>query len=107
MNNKLTQEELEKDLKLDSKALQELDDATQEISIMAVMENIERLRQARLDASPDPSEYTQKSMARKAGISLSTYKDYLTGTSDALTVKAVFNIKHALQCSLDDIMEPG
>lgn len=68
------------------------------------MERVERLRQERQN---DSGEYTQKKLAEKAGIGLSTYKDYLSGNSDNIKLKTAINIAHALRCKLSDLIGDG
>ena len=56
-----------------------------------------------MDDTPD--YYRMKKLAEKAGIGLSTYKDYLTGISDSIKLKTVINITHVLQCKLSDLID--
>lgn len=98
-----TQEDLDRDLKLGSIAERELNDATQKNPITEVMENIEGLRKERRKTSPG---FTQKHLAENAGISLATYKNYLSGLSDGIRFKTVLNMMHILQCSYGDIVKP-
>lgn len=101
---KWTQEELDRDLKLDSIAIKELNDDAQEETMAEAMENIEEMRKKRWKTNP---ELTQKHLAEKAGISLSTYKNYLSGLSDGIKSVTLWNIMHILQCSYDDICKPS
>ena len=56
-----------------------------------------------MDDTPD--YYRMEKLAEKAGIGLSTYKDYLTGISDSIKLKTVINITHVLQCKLSDLID--
>ncbi len=101
---KKTQAELEQDLKNDVIAEREMGDTEDYRWMKAFMEKVEYLRQERLNVS---SEYTQKKLAEKAGIGLSTYKDYLSGNSDNIKLKTAINIAHALRCKLSDLIDEG
>lgn len=100
--NKKTQAELEQDLKNDVIAEREISDTENYRWMRAFMERVEYLRQERLNVS---SEYSQKELAKQAGIGLSTYKDYLSGNSDNIKLKTVINIAHALRCKLSDLID--
>lgn len=100
--NKKTQAELERELKRDVIVDREMDDTQDYRRIMTLMDKIERIRQERQN---DSTEYTQKKLAEKAGIGLSTYKDYLSGCSDNIKLKTVIKIAHVLQCKLSDLMD--
>lgn len=96
--NKKTQVELERELKRDAIVDREIDgDTTNYLRITALMDKIEQERYS--------SEYTQKELAKKAGIGFSTYKDYLSGTSDNIKLKTVINIAHALRCKPSDLIK--
>lgn len=100
MANKMTQAELE--LKRDAVVDREIDDTQNYRWIENLMDNIEHIRQERLNVS---SEYSQKKLAEMAGIGLSTYKDYLSGKSDNIKLKTVINIAYALRCNLSDLID--
>lgn len=100
--NNMAQAERERELKRDVVVDREMGDAEDNRQIMALMDNIERIRKERQNIS---NEYTQKKLAEKAGIGLSTYRDYLSGLSDNIKLKTVINITHVLQCRLSDLMD--
>lgn len=100
--NKKTLAELELELKRDAAADREIDDTAVYSQIKILMEKIEYIRQERYNVS---SEYSQKKLAEKAGIGLSTYKDYLSGASDSIKLKTVINIADALGCKLSDLID--
>ncbi len=101
-NKEWTPEELEQALKNDRIADREISNSGKCSQIQAIMYKIERMRSEQQNSFP---ELTQKKLAEKAGIGLSTYKDYLSGTSDSLTVKKLINIAHVLQCKPSDLMD--
>lgn len=100
--NNMAQAERERELKRDVVVDREMGDTEDNRQIMALMDNIERIRKERQNVS---NEYTQKKLAEKAGIGLSTYRDYLSGLSDNIKLKTVINITHVLQCRLSDLMD--
>lgn len=103
INKNWTPEELKQELKNDMIADREIDGSTVNYSqIMTLMDRIEAMRIERRGKS---SEFTQQKLAEKAGIGLSTYTDYLSGTSDNIKLKTVINIAHALQCKLSDLVD--
>lgn len=103
--NRLTTEELEQDLKNERIADRELDDTTNYNQIRDIMYKIECLRSECPDSSKNSPKFTQKELAEKAGIGLSTYADYLSGTSDNIKLKTVIKIAHALRCKLSDLVD--
>lgn len=100
--NKKTPAELERELKRDVIVDREIDDTSDNRWMAALMDKIEYIRQERLNVS---SEYTQKKLAKKAGIGFSTYTDYLSGSSDNIKLKTVIKIAHALRCKLSDLID--
>lgn len=101
-SNKKTQEELEQELKHDLIVKREISNTVNYRYIMALMDKIEQIRQEPLNIS---RKYSQKELAERAGIGLSTYKDYLSGASDNIKLKTVINIAHVLQCELSDLID--
>lgn len=97
MNNfkNLTPAELERELKKDHMMDIELDEHQNDIFMEGVMEKIEKRRKALKKVSPI---YTQKYVAEKAGISLSTYKNYLSGYNNGFSLRMLKNIADALHC---------
>ena len=87
-----TQAELDRELKRDMIVDREMDDTPDYYRMENIMNKIENMRRKR--------KYSQKKLAEKAGIGLSTYKDYLTGISDSIKLKTVINITHVLECKL-------
>lgn len=102
MKNKKTQAELEQELKQDVIADREINDTENYRLVMALMNKIEYIRQERQNVFRG---YTQKELAEKAGIGLSTYKEYLSGCNDNIKFKTVINIAHMLQCKLSDLID--
>ena len=101
--DKKTLAELERELKRDVAVDREIDGRTANSRwIEALMDKIESMRKERLKVS---NEYTQKKLAEKAGIGLSTYADYLSGASDNIKLITVINIAHALQCRPSDLIK--
>lgn len=100
--NKKTQAELEQELKRDVIVDRETNAQQDYRRIEAVMAKIERIRKERQKVS---NEYTQKKLAKKAGIGLATYKDYLSGLSDNIKLKTVLNIAHVLRCKPSDLLD--
>ena len=92
-----TQAELDRELKRDMIVDREMDDTPDYHRMENIMNKIENMRRKR--------KYSQKKLAEKAGIGLSTYKDYLTGISDSIKLKTVINITHVLQCKLSDLID--
>ncbi|MGY3663005.1 MAG: helix-turn-helix domain-containing protein [Roseburia sp. 1XD42-69] len=92
-----TQAELDRELKRDMIVDREMDDTPDYYRMENIMNKIENMRRKR--------KYSQKKLAEKAGIGLSTYKDYLTGISDSIKLKTVINITHVLQCKLSDLID--
>lgn len=99
---KLTQEELQRDLKNDRIIDREINDTANYHRIKAIMDRIEFLRSRQQEDYP---ELTQKELAKRAGIGHSTYKDYLSGTSDNIKLKTLMNIAHVLRCELSDLID--
>lgn len=99
---KKTQAELEQDLKNDVIANREIGDTEDYRWLEVFMKRVEDLRKERLSVS---SEYSQKKLAEKAGIGLSTYADYLSCKSDNIKLKTAINIAHVLQCELSDLID--
>lgn len=95
--NKNTQAELERELMRDVIVDREIDDTMDYLWMAVFMKKIERMRKER--------EYSQKELAKKAGIGLSTYKDYLSGLSDNIKLKTVIKIAHAFRCKLSDLID--
>ena len=95
--NKNTQAELERELKHDEIVDRELNDTQDYLRMEVLMDKIERMRQEH--------GYSQKKLAEKAGIGLSTYKDYLSGFSNNIKLKTVLNIAQIFQCKPSDLIE--
>lgn len=101
-SSKKAQAEIDRELKRDVIADRQINNTTDYCWITALMNKIERMRQERLNIS---SIYTQKMLAKNAGIGLSTYKDYLSGLSDNIKLKTVINIAHVLRCKPSDLID--
>ena len=66
---------------------------------------IKYLEEQRRKLWKDYKKYTQKYVAEKAGISLSTYKGYVSGRSYHIDLITAKNIADALGCRLSDVIE--
>lgn len=95
--NKNTQAELELELKQGAIADRELNDTQNYMLMIVLMDKIEYMRQK--------CGYSQKELAEKAGIGLSTYTDYLSCRSDNIKLKTVINIACALHCRPSDLID--
>ena len=110
---KLTQEELDRALELDRIADRELDDTIPRHYIGNVMSEIEDMRKKRLAAleksnggfHSSQNAYTQAALAEKAGISLSAYKNYLSGKSCNVSLLTVLKLSKALDRDLAEILK--
>ncbi|MDE6664002.1 MAG: helix-turn-helix transcriptional regulator [Lachnospiraceae bacterium] len=98
----LTPTELEKELKKERFRDKELDNIQNDIFMENVMGNIEKKRKALKKVSP---VYTQKYVAEKAGISLSTYKNYLSGYNIGFSLRMLKNIADTLGCKPSDFLD--
>jgi len=98
-NRQWTPEELQQSLKNDKIVDHEMRDTENYCRIGTIMKKIEDKRKK------DFPELTQGKLAEKAGIGLSTYKDYLSGISDNIKLKTLINIANALQCKLSDLID--
>ena len=101
MYNKKTKSGLEQELKRDAVIDREMDYTQNYLWLEKLMQKIEYLRQERQNVSKG---YTQRELAEKSGIALSTYKDYLSGTSDNIRLKTIINIANVLHCDISDLI---
>ena len=97
-----TQTELDNDLKQDYYRDKEVDDHTNDIFMQKVMEKIEKRRELLITVFPI---YTQKYVAKEAGISISTYKNYLSGYNTGFTLRTLLNIADTLGCKPSDFLD--
>lgn len=97
----LTQTGSKNDLKQAYAADKEIDNLANDIFMKNVMEKIEKRRETLMKAS---HVYTQKYVAEKAGISLSTYKNYLSGYNIGFSLRTLKNIADALGCKPSDFL---
>ena len=88
-----TPTELGRELKKDHRRDKELDDHQNDIFMQNVLGKIEERRKSLKKISPI---YTQKYVAEKAGISFSTYKNYLNGYNTGFSLRMLKNIADAL-----------
>ena len=102
MREKSKQKQLEEELKRACKADKEVNDVLQYYFIDKVMENIETIRKKRFKDFPD--NYTQKKVAKRAGISRSTYTNYVQSRSYDISLLTVWKIAQILDCNLSDIL---
>lgn len=98
----LTPAELENELKQDRLRDKEQDDLINDIFMNDVMDKIEKKRKELLKVSP---VNTQQYVAEKAGISLSTYKNYLSGYNTGFSLRTLKNIADTLGCKTSDLLE--
>lgn len=98
----LTRTELNNDLKQNYYRDKELDNLANDIFMESVMEKIEKRRKELLKVS---TVYTQKYVAEKAGISLSTYKNYLSGYNIGFSLRMLKNIADAFGCKPSDFLD--
>lgn len=106
MNNfsNLTQTELENELKQDYAGSRELDNLVYDKFMKNVIEKIEKRRKEFRKVSPI---YTQEYLAKKAGISFSTYKNYLSGNNNGFSLRTLKKIADTLNCHPSDFLEPS
>lgn len=104
MNNvsNLTQAELENELKQDYSGNRELDNLVYDIFMENVMKKIEKKRKELKEISP---VYTQEYLAKKAGVSASTYKNYVSGYNNGFSLRALKKIADALKCRPSDFLD--
>lgn len=104
----LTQEEKNEELEKERIAEKEIDYTEIYRDIENVMKKIENLRRKRYKELKETCSvdkyYTQKWLAEKAGISLSTYKNYLYGDSIDISLRTMLKIANLLRCDLQDIL---
>ena len=98
----LTQAELDNDLKQNHAATKEGDYYANDTFMKNVMEKIEKRRETLMAVS---SIYTQEYVAKKAGISLSTYKNYLDESNIGLRLRTLKNIADVLGCKPSDFLD--
>lgn len=98
----LTPAELENELKKDRLRDKEQNDLANDIFMENVMKNIEKRRKELKKASP---VYTQERVAKKAGISFSTYKNYLSGYNSGFSLRMLKNIADILGCKPSDFLD--
>ncbi len=101
-NNYINSKTLEQELKHDKTVEREMGDTEDSLFIMEFMEKVERMRKER---QKDSNGYTQKKLAEKAGIGLSTYREYLAGFSDNIKLKTVRKFAHVLRCRISDLVD--
>lgn len=90
------------ELKQDRVRDKEQDNLTNDIFMGNVMGRIEKRREDLMKSSP---VYTQKYVARKAGISISTYKNYLSGYNTGFSLRVLKNIADTLGCKPSDFLD--
>lgn len=106
------QEQLERELEHD----RIVDDEFLEIihmhyinNAMGKIEDIRKERLAELKKSNAlggfPKDFNQKQFAENVGIGYSTYKNYLSGCSDNVSLKTLLKMTHKLQCNLDEVLK--
>ena len=96
-----TQKELNEALRHDRIVERELDNTTYYSRLETAMENVERLRKERQKKSP---LYTQEYLARKAGISRSTYQDYRSVSSQNIKAITLLKMADILECGIFDLI---
>ena len=98
----LTQAELDNELKQDRLGEKEQNDLINDIFMNDVMEKIEERRK---ELRKDFPVYTQKYVAEKAFISLSTYKNYISGYNTSFSLRMLKNIADILGCKPSDFLD--
>lgn len=98
----LTQAELENELKQDYSGSRELDNLVYDNFMENVVEKIEKKRKELKEVSPI---YTQEYLAKKAGVSFSTYKNYLSGYNSGFSLRTLKKIADALKCRPSDFLD--
>lgn len=106
------QEQLDRELEHDRIVDDESLERMQTHYINNVMDKIEDIRKKRLAELKKsnalggfPKDFNQKQFAENAGIGYSTYKNYLSGCSDNISLKTLLKMTHKLQCNLDDVLK--
>lgn len=103
-----TVEKLNKELELEHIAKEELENKPYNDDIKSVMKNIENLRKKRLKelrkSNGVNKRYTQKDVAERAGIALTTYKNYICGKSHDISLRTILKITVILRCNLQEIL---
>lgn len=102
IDRKRTQEELEQELKNDRIEEKEDKYRLNKIFVQKVMKAIEDERKRRMKTYPC---YTQAYVAKKSGISLSTYKSYLLGNNANLCLATFRDMVKILNINPDDILK--
>lgn len=105
MNNKnvnLNQNRTEEPERETRRAKRDMERIPQEPFTEKVIRVLEELRRKRWK---DYRIYTQEYVAEKAGISLSTYKGYVSGRSHHIDLITAKNIADVLGCRLSDVIE--
>lgn len=95
-------EELKKESRCDRRAEREMQRLIGQPFTDKVIDSLEKQRRKRWK---DCKIYTQKYVAEKAGISLSTYKGYLRDRSYDIDLITVKNIADMLGCKLSDVIK--
>ena len=109
MNKKAwTTKELNEELKHDYITDKELNQVNYYEYIENVLKNIENIRKKRLKELKSSNgineHYTQKDVAKRAGVSITTYKNYMSRKSYNISLMTVLKIAHVLRCDLNDIL---
>lgn len=105
MNNsfyKTRTEELKQEARRDRRAEREMQRLTEEPFTEKVIKVLEEQRRKR---RKNYSIYTQKYVAKQAGISLSTYKGYVAGRSHHIDLITAKGIADVLGCRLSDVIK--
>lgn len=109
MNKKAwTTKKLNEELKHDYITDKELNQVDYYKYIENVLKNIENIRKKRLKELKSSNgineHYTQKDVAKRAGVSIATYKNYMSRKSYNISLITVLKIAHVLRCDLNDIL---
>lgn len=109
---KQIQEQLDRELEHDRILDDESIETMQTHYINNVMDKIEDIRKERLAElkksnalGGSPKDFNQKQFSENAGIGYSTYKNYLSGYSDNVSLKTLLKMTHKLRCNLDEILK--
>lgn len=104
MSANWTQEELNRELELERIAEKELDNATQLVTTVDVMINVEKMRKELHKKNPD---YTKKYVAEKACITYQTYSNYQNDKRGVMRIDTLQNLANVLNCRVLDIFHPA
>lgn len=105
MSAKRTQEELDKESKLERRAEKEINDSYMlPISTRDIMLNVEKARKKLRKKYPACTAYTKNYLAEKANITYATYQNYLNGRG-SIRWNTIQSLAEALHCPVLDLLQ--